>query len=117
MHGKVHAPNFLSSLCHSPSSPSDDRTQKIFSRKKRKRDKGDAGTGTSGSSAEVMIDMTTDTATDITIFSTQTPASSVDFDIFLRINPRLLTSEVEVEEQERKIKKYTLAPTLLSILR
>ena len=96
VHSKVYAPDFPFSLYYSPSSPLDNRTQKIFSRKKRKRNKGDAG-----SSAEMMIDViinaATDTVIDIIISSTQTLASSMDFNILLRINPRLLTGKVEIE--------------------
>jgi hypothetical protein len=89
----------------------------MFSGKKRKRDKGDAGAGASGSLAEVIIDITTDAVIDVTMSSTQTPASSIDSNILLRINPCLLIGKVEVEERERKIKRYAPAPTLLSVLR
>lgn len=118
VHGEVQAPDFPSGPsgpCHSPSSPSDDGTRKTFGGKKRKRDEGDAGAG--GSSAEVMTDVTTDAATDVTMSGTQTPASSVDSDILLRIDPRLLTGEVEVEERERKIKRHAPAPALPSVSR
>ena len=54
---------------------------------------------------------------DITISSTQTLVSSIDSNILLRINPYLLTGKVEVEERERKIKRYVLAPALPSVLR
>jgi hypothetical protein len=65
----------------------------------------------------VITDTVTDIVIDITISSTQTPASSVDSNILLRINPCLLTGEVKVKGRERKIKRYILAPTLLSVLR
>jgi hypothetical protein len=64
-----------------------------------------------------MIDVTTDAATDVTMSGTQTPASSVDSDILLRINLRLLIGEVEVEERERKIKRHVPVPALPSVLR
>jgi hypothetical protein len=41
----------------------------------------------------------------------------MDSNIFLKINPCLLTGEVEVEKQERKIKKYILVPALPFILK
>ena len=69
VYNKVHAPDFpsgLSSPSHLPSSPLDNGTWKTFGRKKRKRDKGGIGS----SLAEAIIDITIDTAIDMTISST-----------------------------------------------
>jgi hypothetical protein len=51
---------------------------------------------TTDSLLDSTTDSTVDLTTDITMSGTQTPASSVDSDILLRIDPRLLTGQVEV---------------------
>ena len=117
VYNKVYAPNFLFNLSYLPSLPSDNRTQKIFSGKKQKRNKSDTNTGASNSSAKVITDMTTDAAINIIISSTQTLVFSIDPNILLRINSCLLIGKVEVKKQKRKIKRYILAPALLSIIK
>ena len=66
---------------------------------------------------EVIIDIIIDAAINITISSTQTLASFINFNIFLRINPYLLIDKVKVEKWKRKIKRHILAPALPSILK
>ena len=86
---------------HAASDGSDGETQRktSFSGKKRKRDEAEAEdkaeaeaeAGASDSSTDVMMtDMTTDT---MKTSGAQTPASSVDADILLKIDPRLLKGE------------------------
>lgn len=82
---------------HTPSGDSDGGTQgnTSFRGKKRKRDEAEAEdeaeAGAGGNSADMMmIDMTTDTTT---TSGAQTPASSVDADILLKIDPRLLNTD------------------------
>ena len=65
----------------------------------------------------IVTDIIIDMAIDIIISSTQTLIFFIDPNIFLKINPHLLISKVEVEKWERKIKRHILVPTLLSILR
>jgi hypothetical protein len=66
---------------------------------------------------DAATDVAIDAVIDIIISNTQTLASFVDSNILLRIDPRLLTGEVKIEEQKRKIKRYILASALLFILK
>jgi len=82
---------------HAASGGPDGETQRktSFSGKKRKRNEAEtedeAEGGAGGSSADMMM---TDMTTDTTITSgTQTPLSSVDADILLKIDPRLLNTD------------------------
>lgn len=49
---------------------------------------------------DLTTDSTTDSTTDVTMSGPQTPVSSVDSDVLLSIDPRLLTDQVEVEKSE-----------------
>ena len=66
---------------------------------------------------EVITNITTDIVINIIISSTQTLVFSIDPNIFLKIDSRLLTGKIEVKKQKRKIKRHILVPTLLSILK
>jgi hypothetical protein len=55
------------------------------------------------STSDSTTDSTADSTTDIIMSGTQTPASSVNSDTLLNIDPRLLTDQVEVENEEARL--------------
>jgi len=58
---------------------------------------------TTDSASDSTTGSTADSTTDATVSGTQTPASSVDPDALLNIDPRLSTDQVEVENEETRL--------------
>jgi hypothetical protein len=56
---------------------------------------------TTDSASDSTTGSTADSTTDATMLGTQTPASSVDSNALLNIDPRLLTDQVEIENEAR----------------